>query len=143
MKIKKIRVKNFRNIEECEIDFSDGVNLLYGNNAQGKTNIVEAIYLFSRGKSFRAREEKELIKFGEEGFYLYIDYESNIGRETLEYSLQNNERQRKKAVLWELPFCCCDYGHEVFLLLSFQKRKGHRSGKQRKKAVFGTAFLLL
>jgi DNA replication and repair protein RecF len=96
MKIKKIRVKNFRNIEECEIDFSDGVNLLYGNNAQGKTNIVEAIYLFSRGKSFRAREEKELIRFGEEGFYLYIDYESNIGRETLEYSLLNNERQRKK-----------------------------------------------
>ncbi len=96
MKIKKIRVRNFRNIEECEIDFSDGVNLLYGNNAQGKTNIVEAIYLFSRGKSFRAREEKELIRFGEEGFYLYIDYESNIGRETLEYSLLNNERQRKK-----------------------------------------------
>lgn len=96
MKIKKIRVKNFRNIEECEIDFSEGVNLLYGNNAQGKTNIVEAIYLFSRGKSFRAREEKELIKFGKDGFYIYIEYESSIGKESLEYSFINNERQRKK-----------------------------------------------
>ena len=67
MRVKKIRVKNFRNIEECDIDFSDGVNLLYGNNAQGKTNIVEAIYLFSRGKSFRAREEKELIKSSDDG----------------------------------------------------------------------------
>ena len=50
MKIKKIRLKNFRNIENCEIDFSDGVNLLYGNNAQGKTNVIESVYIFSRGK---------------------------------------------------------------------------------------------
>ena len=78
MKIKKIRLKNFRNIENCEIDFSDGVNLLYGNNAQGKTNVIESVYIFSRGKSFRAKEDSDLIKFGEEGFNIYIDYEINI-----------------------------------------------------------------
>lgn len=96
MRVEKIRVKNFRNIEECDIDFSEGVNLLYGNNAQGKTNIVEAIYIFSRGKSFRGREDSELIKFGEEGFNIYLEYESNIGKESLEYSLYGKERQRKK-----------------------------------------------
>ena len=96
MRVKKIRVKNFRNIEECDIDFSDGVNLLYGNNAQGKTNIVEAIYIFSRGKSFRGRDDSELIMFGEEGFNLFIEFESNIGKENLEYSLYGKERKRKK-----------------------------------------------
>ncbi|MBO5009697.1 MAG: DNA replication/repair protein RecF [Clostridia bacterium] len=96
MRVKKIRVKNFRNIEECDIDFSDGVNLLYGNNAQGKTNIVEAIYIFSRGKSFRGRDDSELIRFGEEGFNLFIEFESNIGKENLEYSLYGKERKRKK-----------------------------------------------
>ena len=96
MIVEKIRVKNFRNIEECELNFSRGVNLLYGNNAQGKTNIVEALYIFSRGKSFRAREDSDLIKFGEEGFNIYIEYESNIGKESLEYSLYGKERQRKK-----------------------------------------------
>lgn len=96
MKIKRIRLKNFRNIENCEIDFADGVNLLYGNNAQGKTNVIESIYIFSRGKSFRAKEDSDLIKFGEDGFNIFIDYESNIGEESLEYSLFGKERQRKK-----------------------------------------------
>lgn len=96
MRIKKIRLKNFRNIENCEIDFADGVNLLYGNNAQGKTNVIESIYIFSRGKSFRARDDSDLIKFGEEGFNIYIDYESSLGEESLEYSLYNKERKRKK-----------------------------------------------
>ena len=96
MKIKKIRVKNFRNIEECEIDFSEGVNLLYGNNAQGKTNVIESVYIFSRGRSFRAKEDSDLIRFGEEGFNIYIDYESKLGNESLEYSLFGKERQRKK-----------------------------------------------
>lgn len=96
MRVKKIRVKNFRNIENCDIEFSDGVNLLYGKNAQGKTNIIESIYIFSRGKSFRGREDSELIKFGEEGFNIFLEYESEIGKESLEYSLYGKERLRKK-----------------------------------------------
>ena len=60
MIIKRFRAENFRNIEKCDIEFSPGVNLLYGKNAQGKTNVVEGIYYFSRGKSFRGREDKEL-----------------------------------------------------------------------------------
>ena len=61
MIIKRFRAENFRNIEKCDIEFSPGVNLLYGQNAQGKTNVVEGIYYFSRGRSFRGREDKELI----------------------------------------------------------------------------------
>ena len=96
MIIKRFRADNFRNIEKCDIEFSPGVNLLYGKNAQGKTNVVEGIYYFSRGKSFRGREDKELIRFGTEGFRIYIEFEDNCGKESLEYALIGKERLRKK-----------------------------------------------
>ena len=96
MIIKRLYAENFRNIEKCDISFSPGVNLLHGKNAQGKTNAVEAIYLFSRGRSFRAREDKDLIKFGTEGFRLRIDYEDSDGDGSLEYALFGRERLRKK-----------------------------------------------
>lgn len=54
MEIKKVAYENFRNIAEAEVAFTPGTNVLWGNNAQGKTNILEGIYFFARGKSFRA-----------------------------------------------------------------------------------------
>ena len=96
MIIKKLKAESFRNIKSCDLDFNPGVNMLYGNNAQGKTNAVEAMYIFARGKSFRAREDKELIKFGEEGFRIYIEYEDKSGINSLEYSYFAKERRRKK-----------------------------------------------
>ena len=96
MILKKFSAENFRNVEKENIIFSPGVNLLYGDNAQGKTNAIEAIYLFARGKSFRAKEDKELLKFGEEGFRLSIDFNTKNGDEKLEYSLFGKEKLRKK-----------------------------------------------
>ena len=96
MVIKKLKAENFRNIKNCEIDFQNGVNMFYGNNAQGKTNAVEAMYIFARGKSFRAREDKGLIKFGEEGFRIYVEYEDRSGLNSLEYAFFGKERRRKK-----------------------------------------------
>ena len=75
MIIRRFRASDFRNIESCDIEFTDGVNLLYGRNAQGKTNVIEGIYIFSRGKSFRAREDAELVKFGTPGFRLIVDFD--------------------------------------------------------------------
>ena len=96
MIIKRFRAENFRNIPKCDIEFSPGVNLLYGKNAQGKTNVVEGIYYFSRGKSFRGREDKELVRFGEAGFRIRLDYSSDTGDESLEYAMFGRERLRKK-----------------------------------------------
>ena len=61
MVIKQLQLKQFRNVEEAEISFSDGVNLVFGDNAQGKTSLLEAIYLLSAGKSFRTRHVRELV----------------------------------------------------------------------------------
>ncbi len=96
MILKRFYAEGFRNIEKCDISFVTGVNLLYGNNAQGKTNVVEGIYIFARGKSFRAREDKELLGFDAPGFRIGIEYNSNEGDGTLEYAHFGRERRRKK-----------------------------------------------
>ncbi len=96
MILKRFQAENFRNIERCDIEFSPGVNLLWGRNAQGKTNAIEGIYLFSRGRSFRARDEAEMIKFEKDGFYISVEYEEGENKGKLEYSLIGKERQRKK-----------------------------------------------
>ena len=65
MYCKKISVRNFRNIPEAEVTFSEGVNILLGENAQGKTNLLEAIFYPSVGRSFRGAHTPEMIRFGE------------------------------------------------------------------------------
>ena len=61
MVLQTLKLKQFRNVEEAEIRFDDGVNLVFGENAQGKTSLLEAIYLLSAGKSFRTRHMREMI----------------------------------------------------------------------------------
>lgn len=74
MNIKNIYVENFRNLENQSLEFSKGVNVLYGLNGQGKTNLIEAIYYFCNGKSFRALKDKEVVKFGEEKSRIKIEF---------------------------------------------------------------------
>lgn len=66
MIIKSIELSNFRNYEKLEIKFDAGTNILYGDNAQGKTNILEAAYLSGTTKSHRGNKDREMIRFGEE-----------------------------------------------------------------------------
>ena len=75
MWIKKIKISNFRNYKNAEINLNDKINIFYGENAQGKTNIIESVYLCSIGKSFRTSKEKEMIKFGEENCSVEINFE--------------------------------------------------------------------
>lgn len=80
MLIKKIKLKNFRNYKELNLDLKKGINVLYGDNAQGKTNIIESIYIAAIGKSFRTNKDNELIKFGENFSEIDIDL-SKIDRD--------------------------------------------------------------
>lgn len=66
MFIKKITLEDFRNYEREEIEFNPKVNIILGENAQGKTNLIESIYLTAIGKSFRTSKDRELIKFKKE-----------------------------------------------------------------------------
>ena len=74
MYIEKIKLQKFRNYEQLELDLNKNINIIYGNNAQGKTNILEAIFLSGFGKSFRTKKEKEMIKFNEQSSLVEIFY---------------------------------------------------------------------
>lgn len=66
MIVKSINLENFRNYEKIEVDFNEKVNIIIGNNAQGKTNLIEAIYLSSMSKSFRTNTSSDLVKFNKD-----------------------------------------------------------------------------
>ncbi len=90
MKIKNISIENFRNIKDLSLEFED-INIIWGENAQGKTNLIEAIYLFTGGKSFRGAKDSQLIKIGEEKSRLKIEFEGS-GREQYAEIDINNKR---------------------------------------------------
>lgn len=94
MILKTIELNNFRCTEKESISFSDGVNLLYGKNAQGKTNVLEAIYFFARGKSFRGGKDTDIVRFGEQGYSIKIEFVRADGAHTLEYRYYDGQRQR-------------------------------------------------
>ena len=65
MNLEKIYLRSFRNYQEITLDFEPGVNLIVGDNAQGKTNLLEAISYLGSGKSFRAQKTSEMVRFGD------------------------------------------------------------------------------
>ena len=75
MYITRINLNNFRNYEEQEIELSPGINIFHGDNAQGKTNIIESIFLCSMGKSFRSNKDKELIQFSKPLAKVEVEYQ--------------------------------------------------------------------
>ena len=76
MKINSIALENFRNYEKLELEFDPSRNIFVGENAQGKTNLIEAIYLTSFAKSFRTNNAADLIKFEEKLAKIRINIES-------------------------------------------------------------------
>lgn len=85
MKVTSVKINNFRNISELTLIPSEGINVIHGKNAQGKTNILEAIWLFTGCKSFRGSKDKELIRFG-------TDFYKN------ELCFENGTREKKAFI---------------------------------------------
>ena len=75
MKVKSLKIQNFRNISDISLEFDDEINVICGENAQGKTNIIEALWLFSGAKSFRNSKDNEFIKFGEKNAKISVDFQ--------------------------------------------------------------------
>ena len=87
MKIKKIKLINFRNLENVELSFINNVNIIIGGNGAGKTNILEAIYLNSLTKSFRANNDNELIKFNKDFLTIKTTIKENSYNEKVLYNI--------------------------------------------------------
>ena len=94
MKITRLGLKNYRNCTDVCLDFSSQKTLIIGKNAQGKTNILESIYLLSDLKSPRTSTLTDLIKFGENSFNINALIEKNATEIELDYSY-NTEKKRE------------------------------------------------
>jgi len=91
--LKKLYLHHFRNLSQVEITFSPGVNWITGKNAQGKTNLIEALYLLSSGRSFRTPHLSQLIQKGAGYFYLEAEIEKAGVVQTLKISFDGENKK--------------------------------------------------
>ena len=106
MNLNKLSLRDFRNYVNLELGFAPGVNLIVGDNAQGKTNLLEAIAYLGSGKSFRAQKTAEMVRFGAE----FADIEGQI-----------SAQQRQQSIRW-------------VLFSGARPRMLYRNGAKKKKA---------
>lgn len=111
MRIKSLNLKNFRNYSNEHIDFSDGLNVLFGKNAQGKTNCAEAVFYLCTGISPRSRRDKQLIRHGEQsaeisatasGRYGDMEIYAKITETGREFKLNGNKITKNAEILGNL-----------------------------------------
>ena len=95
MKLEHIELESWRNYESLSLDLDPGVNLLVGKNAQGKTNLLEAIIYAGSGKSFRARQSAELVLFGKEFTQIEAKLHSQERQQTLRWVIFPSGRGRQ------------------------------------------------
>ena len=91
MTIESIELKNYRNYEELHMELSQGTNILYGDNAQGKTNILEALYLCGTTKSHKGSRDKDMIQFGKDESHIRM----MVKRDELSYRIDMHLKKNK------------------------------------------------
>ena len=101
MLIKSISLKNFRNYSQLNITLNKGLNLFIGNNAQGKTNLLESIYYCSIGKSTKTSRDKDLIKWGETTSKVKIEIKKEYYENTIE--IITREKEKKTIKINDIP----------------------------------------
>lgn len=94
MYIKELELKNYRNFEHIHLEFDKGINMILGKNALGKTNILESVFLLSRGKSFKTSRLNELIRYDDEGFFVYVRAVRGSGEFIVRYGYGKDGRKQ-------------------------------------------------
>ena len=97
MRVLELNLKNFRNIESAKITPSEEMNVICGENAQGKTNIIEAIWLFTGAKSFRNSKDREFVNFNSKKAVISLDFIS----EGIEKQAKTEIEEKRRAILNE------------------------------------------
>ena len=91
MYIESVQLKNFRNYDSLELDLAQGTNIFYGNNAQGKTNILEALYLCGTTKAHKGSRDKDMIQFGKDESHIRM----MVKRDELSYRIDMHLKKNK------------------------------------------------
>ena len=92
MFIKNLSFENYRNLKNASLSPSENINIIYGSNAQGKTNLIECMWLLTGGRSFRGAKDRELITFDKKFSRVKADFFSTNREQTVEILIQNNKR---------------------------------------------------
>ena len=96
MYIEKLKLKNYRNYNEIEVNFDKNINIVYGNNAEGKTNLLESIYMCSTSKSHKNSKESEIINFKEKEAHIKIFFKKeSIKNKEIIIDIQLNKESKK------------------------------------------------
>ena len=142
MVIKSLKLKNYRNYELLDMTFDSKTNILYGDNAQGKTNILEALYLSGTTKSHRGTKDRDLIQFGREESHLEDDrrekgevefqIDMHLQKETVQKESQSNKIPNSKSKcscleLYILSFFSSG-GPQYYQRRTCRQKKIYRSG---------------
>ena len=91
MYIESVQLKNFRNYDSLELDLAQGTNIFYGNNAQGKTNILEAVYVCCTTKSHRGAKDRDMIRFGEDESHIKLQIKKGAVPCRIDMHLKKNK----------------------------------------------------
>lgn len=102
MYIDRIFLKNYRNYSFLEASFNNGFNIIYGNNAQGKTNILEAIYLCTTGRSHRTNKDNELIRYGDEKYFVKVLF-GREERKDNSIEINYSIKEKKSILINDVP----------------------------------------
>ena len=91
MIVESVELKDYRNYEFLDMNFNEHVNIIYGDNAQGKTNILESIYMCSTSKSHRGSKDREIVRFGEDESHIKL----NVLKHGMKYRIDMHLKKNK------------------------------------------------
>ena len=92
MIVKSVSVRGFRNLKDDTVNFSDGINIVYGRNAQGKTNLLESVYFCSMGRSHRIRQDSRIIDFNKKEAHIRAFAERERRRDRIDVHIKKDEK---------------------------------------------------
>ncbi len=137
MHISRIKAENFRNLQSVEIFPDKNLNIITGKNAQGKTNLLEAIWLFTGCRSFRGSKEKDNILLGSEFFSAEIDTQTNFRENKFTYKVQKGALKDKKVKINGVDIAKNSQLFENFMCIVFTPEDLELSkGAPEKRRVF-------
>lgn len=139
MNISQITLKDFRNYEALELPLEGGVTVLCGDNAQGKTNVLEAVYLCCTGRSHRTRQDKELIRKGADAAIVQIVSQKRDGRHDVEILLSCASRRKIKITGQETSRSGELMGHVTGVLFSPEDLRTVKDGPAERRRFIDMA----
>lgn len=131
--ITQIQLKDYRNYESCELQPCEGVNVLLGNNGQGKTNVLEAMYLTCTGRSHRTRQDREIIRWGADFASVSVHAQRRDGSHEVEIRMPAMGRRKIRIAGQEISRSGELMGHVTGVLFSPEDLRTVKDGPAERR----------